>query len=282
MLSISGEDTLTIDRKNMVPLTMKLGTRIMLCTNELPRLTDSSGALANRFLILTLQESFLGREDVGLTERLLTELPGILRWAVGGWHSLDMRGHFVQPAAGREAVDEMRDLASPIGAFVRDWCVVKPGLSIPVKDLFDGWAAWCHEQGREQAGTVQVFGRDLRAAVPGVASRQPRQEGEDARQREYQGIELTVSAFATMQQWRAAKENKGRMGGAFMKCLERDGTRVSHCNAGARRTRARTRLSHLRLRRKDRVPSRSRVCSRSRSRPWVRATFRRPFGCGSS
>lgn len=86
LLSVSGEDSLTIDRKNLVPLTLKLPTRIMVCTNELPRLSDSSGALANRFLILVLRESFLGREETGLTERLCAELPGILCWALAGRH----------------------------------------------------------------------------------------------------------------------------------------------------------------------------------------------------
>ena len=43
---ISGEDALTIDRKNIEPVTCKLPTRIMILSNELPRLGHSSGALA--------------------------------------------------------------------------------------------------------------------------------------------------------------------------------------------------------------------------------------------
>ncbi len=43
MLSISGEDTVTIDRKHRAPWTGKLPTRLMLLSNELPRLPDQSG-----------------------------------------------------------------------------------------------------------------------------------------------------------------------------------------------------------------------------------------------
>ena len=43
LLSISGEDTLTVDRKYREPWTGQLPTRIMILSNELPRLTDSSG-----------------------------------------------------------------------------------------------------------------------------------------------------------------------------------------------------------------------------------------------
>jgi putative DNA primase/helicase len=78
LLSISGEDALTIDRKNLPPVTVKLPTRIVILTNELPRLSDASGALAGRFLILRLENSFYGREGMNLTDRLMKELPGIL------------------------------------------------------------------------------------------------------------------------------------------------------------------------------------------------------------
>ena len=35
----------------------------MFLTNEMPRLSDASGALAGRFLILLLSNSFFGKED---------------------------------------------------------------------------------------------------------------------------------------------------------------------------------------------------------------------------
>jgi putative DNA primase/helicase len=63
LLSISGEDTITLDRKYRHPWTGRLPTRFLILTNELPRLTDSSGALASRFVMLTLTRDFYGRED---------------------------------------------------------------------------------------------------------------------------------------------------------------------------------------------------------------------------
>src|SRR5262249_21727672 len=49
LLSISGEDTLTVDRKYRDPWTGRLPTRFLILTNELPRFADASGALASRF-----------------------------------------------------------------------------------------------------------------------------------------------------------------------------------------------------------------------------------------
>jgi putative DNA primase/helicase len=171
LLCISGEDTLTIDRKFLGSISMKLATRFMLLTNELPRLNDSSTALAGRFLVLRLSNSFYGKEDVTLTKQLLTELPGILLWAIEGWKRLRQRGRFIQPSSGEEAVRDMEDLSSPVGAFVRECCVLGAGHRTSVDDLYRAWNRWCEADGRNAISTKQAFGRDLMAAAPGVTRR---------------------------------------------------------------------------------------------------------------
>jgi putative DNA primase/helicase len=197
LLAVSGEDAITVDRKNLQPLTQKLPTRFMILSNELPRLSDASGALAHRFLILSLERSHLGREDTGLLDRLTPELPGILLWAIEGWRRLTARGHFVQPEAGREAVQDMLDLSSPVGAFVREWCQTGPGLMVPVPDLYEAFGLWAREQGTARVPEKNVFARDLAAAVPGLVRCQPR-DG-DTRYRGYKGIDLTLGARQTLQ-----------------------------------------------------------------------------------
>ena len=52
LLSISGEDDQSIDRKHLPAWTGRLPTRFVLISNELPRLRDSSGALSSRLIIL--------------------------------------------------------------------------------------------------------------------------------------------------------------------------------------------------------------------------------------
>jgi putative DNA primase/helicase len=188
LLSITGEDAITVDRKFRDAWTGRLQTRFLILSNELPRLADASGALASRFVVLTLTESFYGREDLGLTDRLLVELPGILNWAIDGLARLRHRGHFVQPASATEAVRTLEDLGSPVGAFLRDRCEVGPHREVVVEHLYETWAEWCKTQGREHPGTAQSFGRDLRAVVPTINIVQPRDEG--GRRRIYQGVGL--------------------------------------------------------------------------------------------
>ncbi len=189
LLSITGEDTLTIDRKHREPWTGKLPTRFVILSNELPSFADSSGAIASRFIVLTMTRSFYGNEDPALTDTLMAELPSIFNWSLAGLDRLRERGHFVQPTSSREAIRELEDLASPMGAFLRDCCEIGPGRSAPVDEMYRAWKRWAAMQGRSQPGTLQTFGRDLRANVPGLSVRRPRL-ADGSRTREYEGVTL--------------------------------------------------------------------------------------------
>jgi putative DNA primase/helicase len=186
LLSISGEDTLTVDRKYREPWTGQLSSRVVILSNELPRVTDSSGALASRFIVLTMTETFYGRENLDLTAELCSELPGIFNWALDGLERLRDRGRFRQPAASQDAIRELEDLGSPVGAFIRDECVIGPEYWIPCDTLYEAWRSWCEEHGR-RASSAQIFGRDLRAAYPSTKVVQPRSV-DGSRYRAYQGL----------------------------------------------------------------------------------------------
>lgn len=65
-------------------------------------------------MLLNMTRSFYGREEVGLAERLLEELPGILAWAVDGWRRLRARWRCVMPEASRDMLDGFTELSSPM------------------------------------------------------------------------------------------------------------------------------------------------------------------------
>ncbi len=187
LLSISGEDLQNADRKFKAPWSGRLPTRFVIFSNELPRLSDSSGALASRFVILMLTASFYGRENPKLTEELCGEIAGVFNWALDGLQRLRERGHFQSPAASREAIQALEDLASPVGAFIRERCAVGAHEQIEVAELYQVYTQWCEAHG-QHAVSRQLFGRDLRAVLPELSVRQPR---EDDRRRHYLGIGLS-------------------------------------------------------------------------------------------
>lgn len=191
LLTISGDDESTINRKFLGSVTMRLGTRFLILSNELPRMTDASGALAGRFLIATLKQSFFGQEDHNLERDLLTEIPGILCWACEGLARLRVRGRLRQPESAMAEVRALDDLSSPVGAFLRECCILGAGQWVLCDDLWAAWKDWCKDQGRDAVGTKATFGRDLAAAAPGVEKRRNHEAGAY-----YEGI---AKKFSTQQ-----------------------------------------------------------------------------------
>ncbi len=189
LLSISGEDTLTVNRKYRDQWTGKLGARFHVISNELPRLGDASEAIIGRFIMLVTSRSWLGKEDRELEPDLQAELPGILNWALAGLERLVVtnENRFTHVETGIEALSVMRDLASPVAAFVRERCEVRPDGEAGIDVLYSAFKAWCEDNGHSKP-TKQTFGKNLRAAFPQVRVARPC-DGED-RTRVYVGIAL--------------------------------------------------------------------------------------------
>jgi putative DNA primase/helicase len=189
LLSISGEDSQTIERKNRESVTTRLPTRFMLLANQLPNLDNLSGALASRLLFLRLENTWTGKEDPHLTARLYAERPGILLWALEGLRRLRDRGRFVQPQSGEAHLQLARETANPVCLFLEDRCELGPGLQVTTDDLFGAWQQWATANGYTSHGTKQAFGAALLAA--GKVLKPVRQVKEQGKQcRVYDGITL--------------------------------------------------------------------------------------------
>lgn len=192
ILSITGEDSLTVDRKNRAHWTGKIPARIMILANKAPRFTDSSGAITGRFMTLHFTQSFAGREDKELENKLTTELAGILNWALEGLRRLDERGHFVQPESAEGIIETQREESSPHQTFVEDKCVTGSNEHWIVKDqLFYGWNNWCQLRNIKFPGTSASFASELYAAVPGI--RQGRKRINGKLERVYYGITFQLA-----------------------------------------------------------------------------------------
>jgi putative DNA primase/helicase len=205
LLSITGEDTLDVDRKFRDVCTGKLPTRLVMLTNELPKFRDSSGAIATRMLILRMTESFLNREDKELDAKITPELCGILKWSVEGLDRLNKNGKFTVPKSSDDEAVLMMDLASPMSAFVRQRCItdlarakelakthgIDPaanehwayelGINLELGELwasrdeiYAAWLVWVEANGHMRTAK-STFGRDLRSVVAKIKDRRKRE-----------------------------------------------------------------------------------------------------------
>jgi P4 family phage/plasmid primase-like protien len=196
LLSLSGEDTVTADRKHRTGQDIRFSPRFMILTNILPELKDRSSALVGRLLVLQLTVSFQGREDKHLEDRLLKELPSIFLWALEGLKRLRERGKFVQPKSGRPALRDMECLDNPAKVFVEECCDFDPEGSVMMEDLYKAWVAWNKEQGEDYPAEKAGLGKLIRQAYPQIPAAKQKKENGVHKGRYYEGIRLKAAPDA--------------------------------------------------------------------------------------
>ena len=195
-LKLTGGDPISVHRKNGLDWEGTLPLRITMLGNEMPRFPDNGSALANRLIVIPMTVSFLGRENPDLENQLTPELPGILNWSLIGLRRLLERGRFLEPSSGSAIKRDIVDMASPVGMFVEDKCVLDPDARVAKSELFKEWVEHCNANHRF-AGDSALFGRDLLARYAGkVKSVDQRDgttpDGKVRRVRLYQGLRLKV------------------------------------------------------------------------------------------
>lgn len=190
LLRITGEDAVNVDRKNRDEFSTRLGCRVMIMSNEMPSLKDASQAMAERMIPLKMTNSFVGREDPMLKERLSVELGGILHWTLDGLDELRPEGSrfTVSASSARELLAVRADMA-PVKTFVEECYELDPTGWVSSGGLYDAWCSWVVENDLGDLGTSNAFGKKLGAA--GLPIERAKQGGE----RGWAGIRPRVLSF---------------------------------------------------------------------------------------
>jgi len=190
--SIVGRDTVTINRKHIRQLAgCRLHCRFTVAVNELPELPDHARALERRLCLLHFPQSFEGKEDRSLKDKLPKESPGIALWALEGLKRLRYNGAFTQPSSSVPVIDEFRRFITPIAEFLQDCCDIEGTAWAAKNQMFDAWVQWAHEHGLPP-GARSRFGQRLLAQVPTCVTARRCAGGRQFRV--YQGVGLKPSA----------------------------------------------------------------------------------------
>jgi len=196
LLRIVGGDTVTINRKNKEAWNGYLPTRIVIYSNEVLQLTESSNALTGRMIVLKMSRSFYGKEDTALSTKLMGELSGIFNWAMVGLHRrLERGGYFNQPQTGKELLETMEEMSNPIGSFIEDVLEYDEISDVEKDHVFLCFKRWATKHGLNPGNDLSFKRRFLAATQDkGVSSTAIRIEGK--RQHKYTGIKLNEKAQA--------------------------------------------------------------------------------------
>lgn len=187
---ITGNDSITFDRKFINASTAKFPSRFTIAANKMPDFIDTSGALASRIILIVFKNSYEGREDPRLYDNLIKESPGILNWAIAGYKRLRIAGRFTQSGYSTEMLNRIREEISPILGFMND-CVEVTGQSIdaiPCNALYQIYKRWCAMNDTTPMKTAR-FRQDLLSASYSIGL--TRRQIQASRPRVFTGLQVS-------------------------------------------------------------------------------------------
>ena len=154
VLTMTGEDTLTARRRYQDEFEYTAKFKLWMASNNLPPIDADDDALWRRFKLVPFLAEFDGdKRDDGLKNTLLTELPGILAWAVRGCLDWQHDGGGMRGLGHSEAVAQAtaahREENDEIGAFLAEETLeLLPGMPAARSGaVYERYKEWCHRAG---------------------------------------------------------------------------------------------------------------------------------------
>jgi putative DNA primase/helicase len=216
---VTGE-AIDIDRKNQPVLRdVRLDMPVVLTANSLARVRDSTDAVFNRSIVLTMTNVIdeeaahaarvvagAGEQSIGMAifER---EASGMLNWALIGLQRLCKRGFYDIPESVKAAITQYKDDNNPVGEWAREALVADPYCRIARSDLVRAYNGWELEQeGGDEArahGARWLLPR-LRNQIKGLGDHQV-----DNGTRYITGARLTALGLASWTSYGAAMPKHG-------------------------------------------------------------------------
>jgi len=196
ILQITGRDAITVNPKYLPQFDVYLKCRFTIAMNELPDFADSAKAFVARAIILNFPNSYVGREDFTLKDRLRKEAREgkLINFALQGLKDLREQGRFTMPKSSKPLLRQLTEITAPVTAFIRECCNRKGDAYTTKDQLYEVWGLWCAKTGH-RVGNHIYFGRWLRQAYPSAVEFRPIIDGR--RQYAYRGLELQNWVYST-------------------------------------------------------------------------------------
>jgi P4 family phage/plasmid primase-like protien len=146
--------------------------KVFLCTNHKPRVTGTDNGMWRRLRLVPFGVTFWNpdepsdterpahlRQDKGLLNKLLAELPGVLAWCVEGCLDWQREG-LTLPKKVQAATKEYRNSEDIIATFLAENCLTGPNYSCRAGRLHVRYRAYCERSG-EEAVSRRAFGEAM-------------------------------------------------------------------------------------------------------------------------
>jgi len=134
--------------------------KLIVAGNNKPAIRDVDEAMRRRLHLVPFTVTIPPeKRDQTLSERLLAEKDGILRWMLDGcleWQKTGLK----PPTSVVSATEEYLESEDAIGRWIEDECIQDVNAEGTTDELFASWQLWTEKSG-EYAGTKRRFSDDL-------------------------------------------------------------------------------------------------------------------------
>ena len=146
--------------------------KICLATNYKPVIKGTDPAIWSRIRLVPFDVSFDGREDKTLKIALMSELPGVLNWALEGCMRWQSEGLPVPESVVR-ATGEYRAESDQVARFLEDRCVIGEHVSAASRQLYIAYKAWAQETGERENEVLSETAFGLRLGIRFKGKKKP-------------------------------------------------------------------------------------------------------------
>jgi putative DNA primase/helicase len=152
------QGVLTADPKYKKPFTFKPYAKFAFATNGLPLTDDPSNGVFRRLMVLSLNNSFVGREDWELTKKLMEELPGIFNWAMMGAVRLRKQKAFTYVPSNMQELAEYRRAINSLQSFYDEELELLKDEELSFNQFYQNYTGYCIETSNKPFARNKIRG----------------------------------------------------------------------------------------------------------------------------
>ena len=134
--------------------------KLWLATNDLPTISGMDEAIWRRIRVIEFPITIPPeQQDKGLADRLISELPGILQWAMQGlieWRKIGL----APPECVSQSTKNYRNDNDTIGQWKKSACICESGRRTSMKELYELYKFWCDDSSFDALPNT-AFGKEL-------------------------------------------------------------------------------------------------------------------------
>ncbi len=175
-------DYMTAEKKFGDPFEFAPQAKLVFSTNEMPTFDGVNLGIRRRIKIVPFNHTISKEErDTKILDKLLPEMPGIIRWALEGAKRLiENAFEFTESDAAKIARGDFEEESSSVVGFFREtYDPEQAGFQSSI-EMYDAYKAWCIGNGKKPVAKLRLF-KDLNRMFPALKSKKQYIEGRQVR-----------------------------------------------------------------------------------------------------